>query len=49
MPLKRPIYFVALDRLAPTYRKKYAFARRFLARLVSGTFLTGMTESFSKL
>jgi hypothetical protein len=29
-----------LDRLAPTYRKKYASARRFLARLISGTFLT---------
>ena len=64
MPLKRPIYFVALDRLAPfglwrmaysvwfVWSKLYAISYQLyakLARLVSGTFLTGMTESFSKL
>jgi len=37
---------IALDRLAPTYEGKYASARRFLARLASGTFLTGLKTGF---
>ena len=41
---------VALNRLAPTCRKKHASARRFLARLASETFLTGLrTEFFQHL
>ena len=30
------------DRLAPTYHKEYASARRFLARLAAETFLTSL-------
>jgi hypothetical protein len=36
--VKRPTYFVALRNSSLDVLKEYACARRFLARLVSGTF-----------
>ena len=40
--LKKTQWFVALARLAPTYRKEYASACRFFARLASEIFLSGL-------